>query len=149
MEVILRNDVPKLGSRGDVVKVADGYARNYLLPRKLAVAATAGNKKVIEQEKAAHARRDAVERGEAENLGKQLEGFRVTIRRKAGEGDHLYGSVTNADIAEQLHARGYNVDRRKIQLDEPIKNLGEFDVALRLHRDVTATIKVEVTREAE
>src|SRR5512140_2582791 len=108
MEVILRNDVPKLGSRGDVVKVADGYARNYLLPQKLAVAATAGNKKVIEQEKAAHVRREATERGEAENLAKQLENVRVGVTRKAGDGDQLYGSVTNADVAEALHAKGFN-----------------------------------------
>ncbi len=149
MELILRADVPKLGHRGDLVKVAAGYARNYLLPRKLAVAATAGNKKVVEQEKAAALRREAVERGQAEELGRQFQGLAITVTRKAGEGDHLYGSVTSMDVAEGLQARGFNVDRRKIHLEEPIKSLGEFEVPIRLHRDVTVTVKVTVAREEE
>jgi len=147
MEVILRADVPKLGSRGDVVKVAAGYARNYLLPRKLAVPASSGNMKVIDQEKAAAVRREATERGGAEDLARQLGTVSVTIARKAGEGDHLFGSVTSIDIADALVAKGFHIDRRKIQLDDPIKNLGEFDVPLRLHRDVNTTLKVQVVRE--
>ena len=147
MEVILRADVPKLGHRGDVVKVADGYARNYLFPRKLAVAATSGNKKVVEQEKAAAVRREATERGEAEQLAGQLAQVTVTIARKTGESDHLFGSVTSLDIAEALEAKGYHVDRRKIQLEEPLKNLGEYEVPLRLHREVSTNLKVQVVRE--
>lgn len=147
MEVILRADVPKLGHRGDVVKVADGYARNYLLPRKLAVAATPGNKKVVEQEKTAAVRREVTERGEAEQLAAQLAQVTVTIARKVGESDHLFGSVTSLDIAEALEAKGYHVDRRKIHLEEPLKNLGEYEVPLRLHREVSANLKVQVVRE--
>lgn len=149
MEVILREDVAKLGRRGEIVKVTDGYGRNFLLPRKLAVAATAGNKKVIEQQKAAHVRREAVERGSAQDLAQQLEGVSVTVTRKAGEGVQLYGSVTNADVAEALHAKGFHIDRRKVHLLEPIKMLGEFDVPLRLHRDVTVNVKVEVVPEQQ
>jgi len=149
MEVILRSDVPKLGHRGDIVKVADGYARNYLLPRKLAMAATTGNRKVVEQEKSAAARREAVERGSAEELARQLTGLALKVSRKAGEEDHLFGSVTSLDVADALSARGFHVDRRKVQLEEPIKRLGEFEVPLRLHRDVTVHVKVEVVREAE
>lgn len=149
MEVILREDVTKLGHRGDIVKVADGYARNFLLPRKMAVAATSGNKKVVEQEKSAAVRREAVERGGAEALAKQLEGLSVTVTRKVGEGVQLYGSVTNADVAEALHAKGFNIDRRKVHLIEPIKIAGEFDVPLRLHRDVTVNVKVQVVAEQQ
>lgn len=147
MEVILRADVPKLGHRGEVVKVADGYARNYLLPRKLAVTATAGNKKVVEQEKAAAARRETTERGQAEDLARQLANVTVTIARKAGEGDHLFGSVTSLDLAEALEAKGFRIDRRKIHLEEPIRNLGEYEVPLRLHREVNSALKVQVVRE--
>lgn len=149
MEVILRADVPKLGQRGEVVKVAEGYARNYLLPRKLAVAATAGNRKVIEQEKAAFVRREASERGQAEELARQLSEIAVTIARKAGEADHLFGSVTSLDLAEALEAKGFHVDRRKILLEEPLKNLGEYEVPLRLHREVHASLKVQVVREEQ
>ena len=148
MDVILRADVPKLGHRGEVVKVAEGYARNYLLPRKLAVAATAGNKKVVEQEKAAAVRREATERGSAEELARQLSGVSVTIRRKAGEADHLFGSVTAIDVADALEAKGFHIDRRKIQLEDPIKNLGEYPVSLKLHRDVHASVKVSVERDS-
>jgi large subunit ribosomal protein L9 len=149
MEVILKEDLEKLGHRGDVVKVADGYARNYLLPKKLAIAATKGNKNVIEQMKAASVRRSVAEKGEAEILAKQFEGVSVEFARKTGEKDHLFGSVTSSDIAEALAAKGFTVDRRKIQLDEPIKSLGDFDVPVRLHREVTARVKVTVNKEEE
>jgi large subunit ribosomal protein L9 len=149
MEVILRADVPKLGHRGEVVNVADGYARNYLLPRQMAVAATAGNKKVIEQEKAASVRREVTDKAQAEQLAKMLADVTVVVARKAGEEDQLYGSVTSIDVAEALQAKGYNVDRRKIQLEDPIRTLGEFQVPLRLHRDVEAAVKLQVVRETE
>jgi large subunit ribosomal protein L9 len=149
MEVILKEDVPKLGHRGDVVKVAEGYGRNYLLPRKLAIEATKGNKAVIEQIKQAAVRRSAVEKSDAEALSTQLEGATVTFQRKAGEKDHLFGSVTSADIAEALEHQGFNIDRRKIQLRDPLKSLGEFDVPVRLHRDVTCRVKVVIEKEAE
>ncbi len=147
MEVILRADVPKLGQRGDVVRVADGYARNYLLPRKLAMPATPGNKKVIEQERAATVRREAVDRSQSEELARQLANVTLTIPCKVGELDRLYGSVTSLDIAAALQAKGFHVDRHKIQLEDPIKILGEFEVPLRLHREVTAQLKVQVVRE--
>jgi len=149
MEVILRADVPKLGHRGEVVNVAEGYARNYLLPRKIAVAATAGNKKVIEQEKVASVRREVTDKTQAEQLAKMLADVTVVVARKAGEEDQLYGSVTSIDVAEALQAKGYNVDRRKIQLEDPIRTLGEFQVPLRLHRDVEAAVKLQVVRETE
>jgi len=149
MEVILRADVPKLGHRGEVVNVADGYARNYLLPRKMAVAATAGNKKVIEQEKTASVRREVTDKTQAEQLAKMLADVTVVVARKAGEEDQLYGSVTSIDVAEALQAKGYSVDRRKIQLEDPIRTLGEFQVPLRLHRNVEAAVKLQVVREAE
>ncbi len=148
MEVILRADVPKLGQRGQVVNVAPGYARNYLLPRKLAVPATGGNMKVVEQEKAAAVRREATEHGQAQDLAGQLAEVTVTIARKVGEADHLFGSVTALDIADALEAKGFHLDRRKIHLEEPIKHLGEYDVPLRLHRDLHTTLKVLVVREA-
>lgn len=147
MEVILKEDVAKLGHRGDVVKVAEGYGRNYLLPRKLAIEATAGNKAVIEQMKQSAVRRSAIEKADSENLSKQLETVTLTFARKAGEKDHLFGSVTSSDIAEALEQKGFNIDRRKIQLHEPLKNIGEFDVPIRLHRDVTSRIKVSVEKE--
>jgi large subunit ribosomal protein L9 len=148
MEVILRQDVDKIGHRGELLKVADGFARNYLLPRKLAVAATPGNRKMIEQEKGAALRKEAVERGDAEKLAQMLTGVSVTVSRKAGEGDHLFGSVTAIDIADALHAKGFEIDRRKIQLEDPLKTLGEFEVPVKLHKDVTAQIKVVVAKEA-
>ena len=147
MEVILRQDVPQLGHRGELVKVADGYARNFLLPRKLAVTATAGNRKMVEQEKGAAVRREANERGDAEKLAGLLAGVSVTITRKAGEGDHLFGSVTSLDVAEALAAKGFNIDRRKVHLDDPIKYLGEYEVPLRLHREVTAAVQVQIVKE--
>jgi large subunit ribosomal protein L9 len=147
MEVILKEDVPQLGHRGDVVRVAEGYGRNYLLPRKLAVQATAANKAVIEQMKQSAIRRSAVEKADSEALAKQLESVSLTFQRKTGEKDHLFGSVTSADIAEALEQKGFNIDRRKIQLHEPLKSLGDFDVPVRLHRDVTGRVKVKVERE--
>jgi large subunit ribosomal protein L9 len=147
MEVILKEDVPQLGHRGDVVKVAEGYGRNYLLPRKLAIEATHGNKAVIEQMRSAAVRRTAVEKADAEALSKQLEGAALTFHRKVGEKDHLFGSVTSADIAEGLASKGFTIDRRKIQLHEPLKNLGQFEVPVRLHRDVTSKVKVTIEKE--
>ncbi|MBZ5534155.1 MAG: 50S ribosomal protein L9 [Acidobacteriia bacterium] len=149
MEVILKEDVPKLGHRGDVVKVAEGYGRNYLLPRKLAIEATSGNKAVIEQMKSSAVRRTAVEKADSEALAKQLEAVSLSFHRKAGEKDHLFGSVTSSDIAEALERQGFNIDRRKIQLDEPLKSIGDFEVPIRLHRDVTSKVKVSVAKEAE
>src|SRR5205823_6701319 len=130
MEVILKEDVNKLGSRGDVVKVAEGYGRNYLLPRKLAIEATNANKAVIAQMKAASVRRSAKEKSQAEELAKQFDGVSVTFARRSGEHDQLFGSVTSGDIAEALEKKGLNVDRRKIQLHDPLKNLGEFSVPI-------------------
>ncbi|HTA43279.1 MAG TPA: 50S ribosomal protein L9 [Bryobacteraceae bacterium] len=147
MEIILREDIDKLGSRGQVVKVASGYARNFLFPKKLAVAATDANKKIVEQERQAHLRREVKAVGEAQDLGKLLGAVTVSIARKAGENDQLFGSVTAADIADALAALKYNVERRKIHLDEPIRTLGEHKVALRLHKDVSTEITVNVIRE--
>ena len=146
MEVILREDVEKLGHRGDLKRVADGYARNYLLPRKLAVVASEGNRKVIEQEKSAAIRKEAVEREDATKLAQMLTGVIVTIGKKAGDGDQLFGSVTAIDVADALHAKGYEIDRRKIQLD-PLKNIGEFDVPVKLHKDVVAQLRVQVVKD--
>ncbi|HTX33603.1 MAG TPA: 50S ribosomal protein L9 [Bryobacteraceae bacterium] len=148
MEVILREDIDKLGTRGQVVKVAPGYARNFLLPKRLAVAATEGNKKIVEQERQAYVRREAKQKDEAQDLSKQLTGVTITIAQKAGENDQLFGSVTSKDVAEALAAKDFTaVDRRKIQLDEPIKQLGEYKVAVKLHKDVTAEITVVVVKE--
>ena len=147
MEIILREDVEHLGARGDVVKVASGYARNFLLPKKLAVAATDSNRKIVEQERQAHLRKEAKLVGEAQDLGKMLTAVTVTISRKAGESDQLFGSVTAADIADALTAQHYNIERRNIRLDEPIRTLGEHKVPVRLHREVTVEITVNVTRE--
>lgn len=149
MEVILKEDVEKLGHRGDVVKVAEGYGRNFLLPRKLAIEATKGNRTVIEEMKSAAQRRAVRDRADAEGLAKQLEAVKLTFLRKTGEHDHLFGSVTSSDITSELEARGFTIDRRKIQLDDSIKNLGEFEVAVKLHRDITGTVKVIVSRETE
>ena len=147
MEVILKEDVAKLGARGEVVTVAEGYGRNYLLPKKLAVKATAANKAVIDQMKASSVRKLAKEKGDAELLAKQFEGVSLHFTRKAGENDALFGSVTSADIAHELEGRGFNVDRRKIELDQPLKSLGEFDVPIKLHKEVTVHIKVTVTKQ--
>ena len=148
MEVILKEDVAKLGSRGDVVKVAEGYGRNYLLPRKLAIQATDGNKKVIDQMKAAAVRRSAKEKAQAEELAKQFDGLSVSFQRKAGEHDQLFGSVTASDLAEALEKKGFSVDRRKIQLHEALRTLGDFTVPIKLHKDVTTHLKVLIEKEA-
>jgi len=145
MEVILKEDVAKLGSRGDVVKVAEGYGRNFLLPRKLAIEANAANR--AEQMKAAAVRRSAKEKGEAESLAKQFEGLSVSFHRRAGENEQLFGSVTSSDIAEALEKKSFHIDRRKIQLHEPLKAVGEFDVPVKLHKDVTAHVKVIIEKE--
>src|SRR5579863_5406889 len=148
MEVILKEDVAKLGSRGDVVRVAEGYGRNYLLPRRLAIGASSGNKAVIEQMKAASVRRSAKEKAQAEELAKQFEGLSVDFKRRSGENDQLFGSVTSSDIGEALEKKGFTIDRRKVQLHEPLRALGEFTVPIKLHKDVTAHLKVVVEKEA-
>ncbi len=147
MEVILRDHVENLGKRGEIVKVADGYARNFLLPRKLALPATDANRKWVERERKIAEARDLQERGAAEVIAARLNALELTISRKTGENDQLYGSVTNGDIAELLAARGFDVDRRKILLPDPIKALGENTVPVKLHRDVTANVRVTVAKE--
>jgi large subunit ribosomal protein L9 len=147
MEVILREDVDKVGARGALVKVAAGYARNYLLPRKLAVPATASNKKIVEQEREAFVRREAKAEAESQELAKLLTGVTLTFHHKVGENNHLFGSVTAKDIAEGLEAQRFHIERRKVQLEEPIRTLGEHLVTLRLHRDVSTQIKVIVEPE--
>ncbi len=147
MEVILKEDVAKLGARGEMVSVAEGYGRNFLLPKKLAVEATKANKAVIEQMKAASVRKLAKEKGDAELLAKQFDGVSLHFTRKAGEHDTLFGSVTSADIAHELESRGFHLDRRKIDLDQPLKALGEFAVPVKLHKEVTVQIKVSVTKQ--
>lgn len=146
MDVILRDHVENLGRRGEVVKVADGYARNYLLPRNLALPATEGNKKRVEKERKILETKEAEERQSAEAIAARLTSLDLSIARKVGENDQLYGSVTNADIAELLKAKGFEIDRRKILLADPIKALGENTVPVKLHRDVTAQVKVTVTK---
>jgi large subunit ribosomal protein L9 len=148
MEVILKEDVVNLGHRGDVVKVADGYGRNFLLPRKLALQATLANKAVIEQMKTAAVRRSATEKAQAEALVAQLEPVVLSFTRKSGEAGHLFGSVTSSDIAAELATKGFEIDRRKIQLAEPFKSLGDFTVAIKLYREVTAHIGVKVLADA-
>src|SRR5947209_8480916 len=147
MEVILREDVEKIGARGTVVKVADGYARNYLLPKRLAVAATESNKKIVDQEREAHLRREAKLQSEAEGLAQLLSSVVLTFKRRVGENDQLFGSVTAKDIADALEAQKYHIERRRVLLDEPIHTLGEHTVNVRLHRDVTTPIKVVVESE--
>jgi large subunit ribosomal protein L9 len=148
MEIILRDHVENLGKRGEIVKVADGYARNYLLPRKLALPATDANRKWVERERKIAEARDMEERGAAEAIATRLNALDLTISRKTGENDQLYGSVTNGDIAELLAAKGFDIDRRKILLPDPIKALGENSVPVKLHRDVTANVRVTVAKEA-
>jgi large subunit ribosomal protein L9 len=147
MEVILRQHVDNLGRRGDLVKVADGYARNYLLPRKMALLATEGNKKVIEREKEKFDAQEAEEQKVAQAVADRLANVEIEIARRVGETDALFGSVTNADVAESLAAKGFDIDRRKVQLHEPIKKLGEFKVPVKLHRDVVVTLNVKVVAE--
>lgn len=149
MEVILREDVEKLGQRGQVVKVASGYARNFLLPKRLAVAATESNKKIVAQERDAALRREAKDQSAAQELAKLLGALTLTTVQKSGESDVLFGSVTAKDIAELLEKQGYQIDRKKIQLDAPIKSLGEHKIAIKLHRDVTAEVTLAVNKEEE
>lgn len=148
MEVILREDIDKIGNRGQVVKVAPGFARNFLLPRRLAVAATDSNKKIVEQERQAHLRKEAKLVTEAQDLAKIMSSVELTITQKAGENDQLFGSVTANDIAVALEKLGYSVDRKKIHLDEPIKTLGDFKAGVRLHREVSIEVPVHVVKEA-
>ncbi len=147
MEVILREDVEKLGSRGQVVKVAPGYARNFLIPKRLAVMATDSNKKIVEQERQAALRREAKEAADASELAKLLAGVSLTFAQKAGENDQLFGSVTSADIAARLEEQKFHIDRKKIVLHDPIKQLGEHTVTVKLHREVSVDIKVNVVKE--
>jgi large subunit ribosomal protein L9 len=149
MEVILREDIDKLGNRGEVVKVASGYARNFLLPQRLAVAATESNKKIVEQERQAHLRKEAKLQSEAQDLANLMTGTVLTISAKAGENDQLFGSITSQDIADALEQKNFKIDRRKIQLEEPIKTLGDHVVPVRLHKDVTTEVTVSVVRESE
>ena len=147
MEVILREHVDNLGRRGDVVKVAAGYARNFLLPRKLALLVTEGNRKQIERERSKFEARELEEQNVAEAVALRMANLEIVIARKVGETDALYGSVTSADIADALAAKGFAVERRKLQLHEPIKKIGDVDVPIKLHREVTATVKVKVVAE--
>ena len=147
MQIILQENIEKLGERGEVVTVAEGYARNYLLPRKLALEASPGNLKRIEKIRGSLAKRTATEREQAQKQAELLNSVTVTLARKAGENDQLFGSVTAADLAEALAKQGFEVDKRRIQLEEPIKTVGEFTVTAKLVHDVAATFKVIVTRE--
>jgi large subunit ribosomal protein L9 len=147
MEIILRETIDNLGRAGQVVKVANGYARNYLLPKKLAYLATPGNLKVIESERHSLLRKEAKQKEDAEKLMQMMQNVEVTIRRKVGEQDALYGSVTNSDIADELEKKGFQVEKRKIQMDDHIKTIGEFSVPIRLFKDVTAHVKVKVEAE--
>ena len=149
MEVILREDIEKLGARGQVVRVAAGYARNFLLPRRMAVPATEGNKKIIEQERLAALRREAKEEASAKELAALLSAVTLTSIQKAGDQDILFGSVTSKDIADMLEKQGYTIDRRKIDLEHPVKTLGEHKVNIKLFRDVVATVTLIVSREEE
>jgi large subunit ribosomal protein L9 len=147
MEVILKEHVDNLGRRGDLVKVADGYARNYLLPRKLALLATDGNKKQIERERAKFEINELEEQKAAQAVADRMANLEIEISRKVGETEVLFGSVTSSDVADALAAKGFELDRRKLQLPDVIKRLGEYDVPVKLHRDVTVHIKVRVVAE--
>jgi len=147
MEVILREHVDNLGRRGDLVKVADGYARNYLLPRKLALLPTDGNRKQIERERAKFEIKELEEQKAAQAVAERIAAIEIEIARRVGETEVLFGSVTSADIAEALAAKGFELDRRKLQLADPIKRTGEYQVPVKLHRDVTVNLKVRVVAE--
>jgi large subunit ribosomal protein L9 len=147
MEIILREDIEKLGHRGDVVTVAPGFARNFLIPKRLAVAATESNKKIVAQERDAWLRKEAKVKGESEDLAKLLSAVTLTISQRAGEEGHLFGSVTSKDVADALEKQNFNIDRRKIQLEENIRQTGEYKIPIRLHRDVTAEVTVNVVAE--
>ncbi|HEY6443154.1 MAG TPA: 50S ribosomal protein L9 [Candidatus Acidoferrales bacterium] len=148
MQIILQEDVEKLGTRGQVVNVAEGYARNFLLPRKLALEASAGNMKRLEKMRATFAKKEATEKGDAQKLAELLAGVSLELTRKAGENDQLFGSVTSADISEALAAKGFNVEKRKIALADPIKVVGEFEIPVKLHREIAANVKLSVKKEA-
>ncbi len=147
MEIILREHVDNLGKRGEIVKVADGYARNYLLPRKLALPATDGNRKHVERERKIVEARESQEKSQAEAIAARLAAVEITIARRVGDTDQLYGSVTSADIADFLKEKGFELDRRKLILPEPIKAIGDHEVPLKLHREVTVPLKVHVVKE--
>ena len=148
MQIILQEDVEKLGTRGQVVEVAEGYARNFLLPRKLALEASAGNMKRLERMRATFAKKEATEKGDAQKLAELLAGVSLELTRKAGENDQLFGSVTSADISEALAAKGFTVEKRKIALTEPIKVIGEYEIPVKLHREIAANVKLSVKKEA-
>jgi large subunit ribosomal protein L9 len=148
MQIILQEDVEKLGNRGQVVEVAEGYARNFLLPRKLALEASAGNMKRLERMRATFAKKEATEKEAAEKLAELLAGVSISLTRKAGENDQLFGSVTTADLSAALEAQGYTIDKRKITLTDPIKLVGEYQIPIKLHREVTANVKLLVAKEA-
>jgi large subunit ribosomal protein L9 len=147
MEVILREHVDNLGKRGDVVKVAEGYARNFLLPRKLALAVTEANKRQIERERKVAEVRDAEEKSQAEAIAQRMSAVEIEIARRVGENDTLYGSVTSADIAHALHTKGFEVEKKRIHLPDPLKALGQTTVPVRIHREVTAQVRVKVVPE--
>jgi large subunit ribosomal protein L9 len=147
MQIILQEDVEKLGNRGQVVEVAEGYARNFLLPRKLALEANAGNMKRLEKMRVAFAKKEATEKDAAQKQAELLAGVSLELTRKSGENDQLFGSVTNADVSDALAAQGFTIDKRKITLAEPIKTIGEFEIPVKLHREVTATVKLAVKKE--
>jgi large subunit ribosomal protein L9 len=149
MQIILQEDVEKLGTRGQVVEVAEGYARNFLLPRKLAMPASAGNLKRLEKIRTTLAKLTATEREQAQKVADELSAVVITLTRKAGENDQMFGSVTTADLAQELSSRGHSIDKRKIVLEEPIKLLGEYQVAVKLYSDVTGQFKVIVNREPQ
>jgi large subunit ribosomal protein L9 len=148
MQIILQEDVEKLGTRGQLVDVAEGYARNFLLPRKIGLEATPGNMKRLEKMRAAFALKEATEKDAAQKVAEQIAGVSLALTRKAGENDQLFGSVTSADIAEALAAKGFPVDKRKIVLVDPIKVVGEYEIPVKLHREVTVNVKLTVAREA-
>jgi large subunit ribosomal protein L9 len=148
MQIILQEDVEKLGTRGQVVDVAEGYARNFLLPRKLALEASAGNMKRLEKMRATFAKKEATEKGDAQKLAELLAGVSLELTRKAGENDQLFGSVTSADISEALAAKGFNVEKRKIALQEAIKVVGDFEIPVKLHREIATNVKLSVKKEA-
>jgi large subunit ribosomal protein L9 len=147
MQIILQEDVEKLGTRGQVVEVAEGYARNFLLPRKLGLEANAGNMKRLEKMRAVFAKKEATEKEAAQKLAELLAAVSLELARRAGENDQLFGSVTPADISDALAAKGYNIDKRKIALADPIKVVGEYEIPLKLHREVTASVKLAVKKE--
>ena len=149
MQIILQEDIDKLGHRGEVVTVKPGYARNYLLPRKLAIEATTGNMKALERIRGALAKKTATELEAAQKQAAMLNGVSLTFKRKTGENDQMFGSVTSADIAEGLTAQGFKIDKRQVQLADPLKALGEYNVTIKVFRDVTAEVKVHVDKEAQ